>query len=318
MHLSAVFSLALVVSPLAVSARGTLGFAIGARKEGGQCKTRVDYEADFDALAQASGSKIVRTYSVIDKNVAQFDPCQVAAEILPAAANKEFQVILGLWAESYESEKAALLPVLTSKYGNTVYALTVGSESLYRGVSACDVFSAIDDARTTFGSIVKRVGTADSWNKFQDGTADPILTGDCPGPKPRPGVTFLLVNAFGYWQGQKINNATATYLDDLQQAMGHIQKLAGLNTVEIWNGETGWPGDNGSNYGEAEAGTQNEATFFQHGVCAALAWGINVFYFEATDETWKPKSVGDSKASADEQHWGALDASRTPKFKLTC
>lgn len=114
MHLSAIFSLALVVSPFAVSARGTLGFAIGARKEGiqmrlymivcvliessgGQCKTRVDYEADFDALAQASGSKIVRTYSVIDKNVAQFDPCQVAAEILPAAANKKFQVILGLW-----------------------------------------------------------------------------------------------------------------------------------------------------------------------------------------------------------------------------
>ncbi len=51
------------------------------------------------------------------------------------------------------------------------------------------------------------------------------------------------MNAFGYWQGQDINNATATYLDDLQQAIGHIQDLAGLNTVEIMNGETGWPGD---------------------------------------------------------------------------
>lgn len=52
-----------------------------------------------------------------------------------------------------------------------------------------------------------------------------------------------LVNAFGYWQGMDITNATATYLDDLQQAIGHIQDLAGLNTVEIMNGETGWPGD---------------------------------------------------------------------------
>ncbi len=51
------------------------------------------------------------------------------------------------------------------------------------------------------------------------------------------------MNAFGYWQGQNINNATATYLDDLQQAIGHIQDLVGLNTVEIMNGETGWPGD---------------------------------------------------------------------------
>lgn len=52
-----------------------------------------------------------------------------------------------------------------------------------------------------------------------------------------------MVNAFGYWQHQDINNATATYLDDLQQAIGHIQNLVGLNTIEIWNGETGWPGD---------------------------------------------------------------------------
>lgn len=52
-----------------------------------------------------------------------------------------------------------------------------------------------------------------------------------------------MVNAFGYWQHQNINNATATYLDDLQQAIGHIQNLVGLNKIEIWNGETGWPGD---------------------------------------------------------------------------
>ena len=51
------------------------------------------------------------------------------------------------------------------------------------------------------------------------------------------------MNAFGYWQGMDIKNATATYLDDLQQAIGHIQDLAGLNTVEIMNGETGWPGN---------------------------------------------------------------------------
>ena len=53
-----------------------------------------------------------------------------------------------------------------------------------------------------------------------------------------------LVNAFAYWQGQKITNATATYLDDLQQAIGHIQELSGsIDGIEIWNGETGWPAD---------------------------------------------------------------------------
>lgn len=51
-----------------------------------------------------------------------------------------------------------------------------------------------------------------------------------------------LVNAFGYWQQQTIANATATYLDDLQQAFGKIQSTAGSTTkIELWNGETGWP-----------------------------------------------------------------------------
>lgn len=52
-----------------------------------------------------------------------------------------------------------------------------------------------------------------------------------------------MVNAFGYWQERKITDATETYLDDLQQAFSHIQDIVGLDTIEIWNGETGWPGD---------------------------------------------------------------------------
>lgn len=49
-----------------------------------------------------------------------------------------------------------------------------------------------------------------------------------------------------------------------------------------------------------------------------LAWGVNVFYFEAFDEPWKPKSVGDTGASSDETHWGAFNADRSSKFSLTC
>ncbi|KAI4161170.1 MAG: hypothetical protein L6R39_000130 [Caloplaca ligustica] len=277
-----------------------------------KCKSVADYEADFDALKSQAGSTIVRTYSVLDVNVPEY-PCDVAATILPAVQAKNFKVILGLWADtqaSFDSEKAALQPVLTSEYAPYVYALTTGSESLYRGVSASELLPRIKETKDTFGKLVPRVGTVDSWNKFQDGTADPILTSGVP--------TFLMVNAFGYWQHQNINNATATYLDDLQQAIGEIQRTVGLNKIEIWNGETGWPGDGGSDYGDAHASTVNEEKFFKTGVCAALAWGVNVFYFEAFDETWKPKSTGDTGAQGDETHWGAFTDDRTPKFSLTC
>ena len=121
------------------------------------------------------------------------------------------------------------------------------------------------------------------------------------------------------------------------QAIGHIQDLSGsIDAIEIWNGETGWPGDGpycltynarqnantsgtgGDSYGAAIASTNNAKTFYKQGVCAALDWGYNVFYFEAFDETWKPKSVGDSGSSADERHWGAFTDQRAPKWSIGC
>jgi len=74
----------------------------------------------------------------------------------------------------------------------------------------------------------------------------------------------------------------------------------------------------GSNYGNAIASTANAQTFFQTGVCGIKAWGVNVFYFEAFDETWKPASQGDNGVSSDETHWGAMTADRSVKFSLNC
>lgn len=60
-------------------------------------------------------------------------------------------------------------------------AITVGSEVLYRGsLSAQALLSKIQQVQNQFPSVT--VGTVDSWNKFADGTADPIIQG---------GVTYL-------------------------------------------------------------------------------------------------------------------------------
>jgi len=160
----------------------------------------------------------------------------------------------------------------------------------------------VQDMAKTFPSI--KVGTVDSWNKFQDGTADPLI---------KAGVKFFMVNAFSYWQGQTSANASHSYLDDLYQAFGHIQNVAGTTDIEIWNGETGWPSDGGADYESAIAGTANAKHFYQKGVCAALNWGFNVFYFEAFDEPSKGAATGDNGQSANEVHWGAYNADRTSK-----
>lgn len=89
MHIPKLISFALVAGPGVVSAAGTLGFALGDKNPDGSCKATADYEADFDAISSASGSKLVRGYSASD--------CNSAQQILPAAQSKGFQVILGVW-----------------------------------------------------------------------------------------------------------------------------------------------------------------------------------------------------------------------------
>lgn len=204
--------------------------------------------------------------------------------------------------------------------------MTVGSETLYRGnFTGDELKDKILTVKKALPSQIK-VGTADSWNKYYDGTANPIIgTAD-----------ILLINAFAFWQGAGEKNATHVYLDDMFKAVTHIEKIAGDNMPEIWNGETGWPtagmsslcisltlintdsGTVGTDYDQAKGGLKNAEAFYHDGFCALIKWGFNAFYFEAFDESWKPTSVGDNGKAIDETTWGAFTADRKPKFDLKC
>jgi len=299
-----IISLALAAAPAIVSAAGTLGFALGDKKADGTCKFQADYASDFSTISGDSSAKLVRVYAASD--------CNTAQQILPAAKAADFQVILGIWPdtdESYAADKAAVVEY-APQYADQVYAITVGSETLYRGnFTGPELLAKIQDTKQAVGGSFK-VGTADSWNKYQDGTADALVTG---------GVDILLCNAFSYWQGQTIGNATASFFDDVMQAFGHIQDVAGSadNTPELWVGETGWP-TAGSTYQSATPGVASAQTFWSNAVCGILDWGVNVFFFEAFDEPWKPLSTGADGSVADETHWGAWNSDRSKKYTTTC
>ncbi|KAF2276257.1 glucan 1,3-beta-glucosidase-like protein [Westerdykella ornata] len=305
MRFSAVAATALAVAPAMVSAaRGTMGFALGTKESDGKCKTQQDYELDFDTLEKATGTKVVRGYAAHD--------CNFAKNALPAAKNKGFKVVLGIWPdveESFNDDLNAIKSV-ASTYKDQIYAVTVGSETLYRGnFTGAELKDKINTVKSQLPKGIK-VGTADSWNKFADGTADPIIgTAD-----------IIMVNAFAFWQGASKENATHVYLDDMYQAITHIEKIAGGwdKKPEIWNGETGWPTAVGTDYDKAKGGLENAAYFWKHGFCSLLDWGYNAFYFEAFDEPWKPASIGDNGKAADETTWGAFTADRKRKFPLEC
>ncbi|KAL4866445.1 hypothetical protein BDV12DRAFT_172804 [Aspergillus spectabilis] len=286
----------------ALATRGTFGLALGNENPDATCKSVDDYKKDFDAIKHLT--TLVRTYSASN--------CDTAKNIIPAAKAKGFKVALGVWPDYDESFNQDFDALKKAVPGNedVIHAITVGSECLYRGdITAQKLLKRINQVKDEFPSIT--VGTVDSWNKFADGTADPIVQG---------GVTYFLVNGFAYWQGQAINNSTATYFDDMAQAKARIEQVAGDNAknIRFGNGETGWPTDGGSDYGAAKAGTNNAKLYYKNSVCPMLTWGIDVFYFEAFDETWKPKSIGDNGKPMDETHWGLFTDKRKAKFDMSC
>lgn len=59
---------------------------------------------------------------------------------------------------------------------DAVYAITVGSEALYRGnFNGEQLLQRIQKVQNLFPKV--KIGTADSWNKYADGTADPLIKG---------------------------------------------------------------------------------------------------------------------------------------------
>ncbi len=94
MQLRDLLSTVLATAPLAVSAAGTLGFAVGNTNADGSCKVQADFEADFTALQDNTDAKIVRTYSSSD---IFGNPCHTPTQILPAAKKANIKVLLGMW-----------------------------------------------------------------------------------------------------------------------------------------------------------------------------------------------------------------------------
>ncbi len=114
--------------------------------------------------------------------------------------------------ESYANDTAAVVKY-APLYPSQVYATTVGSETMYQGnFTDAQLLVKIDNVESQTGGKFK-VGTADSCNKYLDGTADPLIKG---------GADILLRNAFSYWQGQIIANSSGSFFDDIMQALGHI------------------------------------------------------------------------------------------------
>ncbi|KAM9887336.1 hypothetical protein OXX79_013722, partial [Metschnikowia pulcherrima] len=124
---------------------------------------------------------------------------------------------------------------------NTLEILGPAAESAnFQVMFATELADAIDSVKDLLKSIKDKngesyesvpVGTVDSWNVLVDaGSTAAIQSAD-----------FVFANAFSYWQGQTMQNASYSFFDDIMQALQTIQTVKGSTDIDFWVGETGWP-----------------------------------------------------------------------------
>ena len=290
-----------------VSAIGNLAFDLGVKNNDGTCKSVEQFESDL---------QILKPYTTTIKVYAASD-CNTLENLGPAAEDEGFQLFVGVWPTDdahFAAEIAALQTYLPKIKLSTVAGFLVGSEALYRKdltasqlsekiLKVRDVLSYIKDSEGNSYSS-KLVGTVDSWNVLVAGYNSEVIDVS----------DLLMANAFSYWQGQTMANASYSFFDDIMQALGTIQHDKGNTDIEFWVGETGWPTE-GTNFENAHPSIENAKTFWQEGVCAMRAWGVNVIAFEAFDEDWKPNTSGTSDV---EKHWGIFTSGDKLKYSISC
>lgn len=299
-----ILSLSLLGCANAVS---DLGFNLGVNKADGSCKVSSDLSSDLDTIS--SYTKLVKIYSV--------STCNTLEMLGPLLSEKGFQAVLSVWptdSTKFQLEKDTLSSLLPTISTSDVKAILVGSEALYRGdLTASELSDSISQIKELVADIKDKdgnsysgipIGTVDSWNVLIDGANNEVLkTAD-----------VIYANAFSYWQGQAMNNASFSFFDDIMQALQSIQTAKGETDINFFVGETGWPTD-GSNYENAYPSLDNAKEFYKEAVCAMRGWGVNTFVFEAFDEPYKQeeKTSGDT-----EKYWGVWDSDRNLKYNLDC
>lgn len=305
MRFSTVAALAFGASQ--VAAIGELAFNLGVKNNDGTCKTTNDYENDLKVLK--SYTSTVKVYAASD--------CNTLENLGPAAEAEGFNIFLGIWPNDeahFQAEKNALSSFLPNLKSSTIAGFLVGSEALYRDdLTASRLADKINDIRNYVSNIKdsqgnsysgKQVGTVDSWNVLVAGYNAPVITAS----------DFVMANAFSYWQGQTMQNASYSFFDDIMQALQTIQGVKGSTDITFWVGETGWPTD-GTNFEASYPSVDNAKQFWKEGICAMRAWGVNVIVFEAFDEDWKPNTSGTSDV---EKHWGVWTSGDNLKYSLDC
>lgn len=244
------------------------------KADGVTCKTRSDWKNDFAALDDLPNNINAARLFYSHK-------CDSLANAVPEAVSAGKKILVGLDDddENFSNEKGALLDAIADHGWDWIVAISVGTESLYRGdISATSLTSKIRDVRGMLKALegypsdgieVGHVDTTNAW--YKDANNDVIRACD-----------FIGVDVYPYFQTEdnnEIKNAGNLFKNAVSQSKNAVAAAGGR--ASVWITETGWP-VNGAKSGAAVAGVGNAASYFQQVACEMFGT-MNMFWFQYQD-----------------------------------
>ncbi|KAJ3101924.1 glycoside hydrolase 3 protein [Phlyctochytrium planicorne] len=234
-----------------------------------------------------------------------------------------------IWAE--ERELVSLMTKHAVSFNLTVKGVVVGSEALFRGDQTLD--NTILRLRR-IRNVLELFGFRTSPAMYDEGSIV-VTVADLAGPtyadRLIQEVDVAMINVYPYWESIAAKDAVAHQLL-LQQVMETrvtqlhsrgmlprmkmVEELTALpgpkkpKTLPIVFGEVGWP-TAGDNMGAAVPSIDNLYSVIQEWTCQAKVRSVEYFWFEYSDERWKPNIFGGV-----ERNFGLMSEGREGLKKL--
>ena len=195
---------------------------MAANNPDGTCKNQTQWTTAFQELYNLPQKvEYVRLYASSD--------CDTLINAVPAAFNSQIKILVGVWAENathYQSETNALTDAITQYGADWIYAISVGSEDLYRGDSnAATLANQVENTRnaTRALNVTVPIGHIDTWQAWCRHGHE-VLVSACD---------FIGVDSYPYFQNSSIEAAGVA----LRNSVHAVQALS--MGKPVWITETG-------------------------------------------------------------------------------
>lgn len=205
--------------------------------------------------------------------------CTRGLEYAGAIAHRlQLKIAMDAWiGPDLAANEMEMQSLIREALSGNVDLAVVGTEALFRGdVSAEELIAYIRRFRQEAPNVP--VTTADTYRDLLDNL--PVMA-ECD---------VILANYYPYWEGVDVNDGIAWL------HAHHRRLVAAAGGKEVLVSETGWPSA-GTTIADAVPTPGNAAFYFQSFVAWARAEGVDYFYFEAFDESWKMAYEGEQGAN---------------------